>query len=268
MSELTDLRKQLERLEQTHSEEGDLEKKLDEVVQRCVAQEKELLRVSKSSTSVTVAPTRDRKLRKYGGAVRGDFEQWEVDARGAMGGPGLSNQEQADFLFRHLEGSARREIVCCGDGVRVDPESILKALSTVFGGRGQATNILTEFWSRDQRVEEDGTPEESLASYSHALMEVLERLQRADPSEVSHPDHLLKKKFQAGVLDRNLRWELAQFCRENGTATFVEVREVALKWDQQSGNVKGAAKMQHTVQSSSMGVKHVFLCVVTLNMVI
>ena len=71
---------------------------------------------------------------------------------------------------------------------------------------------------------------ESLAAYSHALMELLERIAKADPSEVPEDGELLLKKFCAGVTDPNLRWELKQQLKAQPQSTFVELRETALRW--------------------------------------
>jgi len=227
MAELDELRAALKTLEDQHQQEKTTMNETFERMQQALTDQGEE-QSRRHDRPVAIVQSRDRRLRKFNGD-RNDFEGWELDARGAIGG--LGEEEQADLLFSKLEGAPRREILCCGDRVKKDPIQILAALGNVFGGRAEASHVLTEFWARDQR------PQESIADYSHKLMEVLERLEQADPAEVRNQNDLLKKKFKAGVVDRTLRWELSRFNIENSDAPFITMREVALKWEQ------GADKM-------------------------
>ena len=180
-----------------------------------------------SRGQVTVIPQRDRKLRKFG-EKSDNFLSWEIDASGAISGPGLTGAEKGEFLYTKLYGSARLEIKCRGESLRQDPEAVLKALREVFGGRGEAAKITKEFWARDQGKTE------TLTEYSHALMGVLDHLKWAD-QEFEDLDELLRKKFKSGVRDQNLRWELTRFMKDNPEATFIKVREDALAWEREGG---------------------------------
>ena len=93
---------------------------MEEMDKKYAEQQEELQRQLKElskAKQVTVIPSRDRRLKKFGGSKSEDFEGWEIDARGAIGGPGLSVADKADFLVSRLEGSARREIMCYSDSV-------------------------------------------------------------------------------------------------------------------------------------------------------
>ena len=91
-------------------------------------------------------------------------------------------------------------------------------------------------------------------AYSHSLMELLEQLERADRSEVSDGDAMLRKKFQAGVSDANLRWELSRVLKDDSTK-FVDLRKVALQWADQchprETEDPRRAKV-HTVEASAL----------------
>ena len=216
------LQQQLAQLQQHCADQETLLKELDEVAERQKSKE-ELRSLSKG---VTVVMSRDRKLRKYGGRDDEDFEMWKADALAAISGPGMGDKEQYEFLYNRLEGDARWEVVCRGGIGQFSVLSLLGALREVFVKRGVASRLLTKFWAREQQ------PGESLMAYSHSLMELLEQLEGADPSEVSDGDAMLRKKFQAGVSDANLRWELSRVLK-NDSAKFVDLQKVALQWADQ-----------------------------------
>ena len=197
-----------------------MQRELDELRQHCDDQGAELQRLTRRN--VTFLPYRERKLRKFSGAE--SFEEWEVDAQAAISGSGMSLEEQTGFLFNKLEGDAKREIICRGGPTLLTPDQLVLALGEVFTKRGLVPRLLSKFWARDQLTGE------SLAAYSHALMELLERIAKADPSEVPEDGELLLKKFCAGVTDPNLRWELKQQLKAQPQSTFIELRETALRW--------------------------------------
>ena len=170
-------------------EMASLRAELEQLQKHCDDQGAELQRLTRRN--VTVLPYRERKLRKYSGVE--PFEEWEADAQAAISGCGLTIEEQTGFLFNKLEGDAKREIVCRGGPTSLTPEQLLKAIEDVFTKRGLVPRLLSKFWARDQLMGE------SLAAYSHTLMELLERITKADPAEVPDQGALLPKKFCAGV---------------------------------------------------------------------
>ena len=74
------------------------------------------------------------------------------------------------------------------------------------------------------------------------MMELLERITKADPAEVTDQGALLLKKFYVGVADPNLRWELKQQLKAQPQATFIELRETALQWAEECAPRKNTPK--------------------------
>ena len=177
-----------------------LRHELEQLRQPCDDQGAELQRLTRRN--VAFLPYRERKLCKFSGADT--FEEWEVDAQAAISGSGMSLEEQSGFLFNKLDGDDKREIICRGGPTVLTPDQLVLALGEVFTKRGLVPRLLSKFWARYQLTGE------SLAAYSHALMELLEMIAKADPSEVPDQGELPLKTFCAGVTDSNLRWELKQ----------------------------------------------------------
>ena len=214
------LQQQLAQLQQRCADQEALRQELDQMAERQKSKEEELRSPSKG---VTVVTSRDRKLRKYGGRDDEDFETWEADALAAISGPVMGDKEKCEFLYNKLEGDAHWEIFCQGGIEQFSVQTLLGALREVFVKGGVVSRLLTKFWAREQR------PGESLVAYSHSL---IEQLERADPSEVSDGDAMLRKKFQAGVFDANLQWELSRVLKDDSTK-FVDLLKVVLQWADQ-----------------------------------
>ena len=155
------------------------------------------------------------------------FEEWEVVAQAAISGSGMSLEEQSGLLFNKLERDAKREIIGRGGPTVLTPDQLVLALGEVFTKIGLVPRLLSKFRARDQLTGE------SLAAYSHARMELMDRIAKADPSEVPEDVERLLKKFCAGVTDPNLRWELTQQLKAQPQSSFIELRETAFRWDEE-----------------------------------
>ena len=214
---------------------------IERLRERFGQQDEQLARLQRRH--VTMLPYRERKLRKFGGDE--PFDEWEMDAQAAITGSGMTPEEESEFLFLRLEGAARREVLCRGGHANLSAERLLHALGEVFSKKGVVPRLLSRFWARDQ------APGESLAAYSHILMQLLEEIARADPQEVPDQAPLLLKKFCAGVADPNLRWELKQQQRSDPDVTFIDVRATALRWAEECAPQERAFAKSATAATAS-----------------
>ena len=109
-------------------------------------------------------------------------------------------------------------------------------------------SLQEDFFSRKQQ---DG---EMLQEFSHALMFLMEKV-------VQKPPHgsLNREVLLGDVSDCSLRRELKQFVRGHPTATLIDVRTEAIRWEQEgmpggargrSYSVPSAFGYQHTVQGN------------------
>lgn len=131
------------------------------------------------------------------------------------------------FLFDHLEGEARDEIRYRSDVERGDPEKIFSALREVFGCSQSHVALQEAFFSRRQL---EG---ESLLEFSLALMGLMEKVKQRFPGAVLNAPILLRDQFVEHVVDNALRRELKQLVRRQPSATLLEVRSEAIRWEQE-----------------------------------
>lgn len=152
----------------------------------------------------------------------------------------LSVADQAFFLFDHLEGEAREEIRYRPIQEREDPDKIVVALKELYGCSQSYITLQEAFFSRRQQ---EG---ETLLEFSLALMGLLEKVKQRSPNTMPNADVLLRDQFVEYVLDSTLRCELKQLVRHQPTATLLEVRSDAIRWERE-GMPGGGRSRSHTV---------------------
>lgn len=170
---------------------------------------------------------RDRKCPRFNGRSGIGINDWIEEAQACIRARHLSVGEQAFFLFDHLEGEARDEIRYRPDVERGDPEKIFSALREVFGCSQSHVALQEAFFSRRQL---EG---ESLLEFSLALMGLMEKVKQRFPGAVLNAPILLRDQFVEHVVDNALRRELKQLVRRQPSATLLEVRSEAIRWEQE-----------------------------------
>ena len=98
-----------------------------------------------------------------------------------------------------------------------------------FGERANASQLLRAFYERRQR---DG---ETIIEYSHELAAVIDRLESASPRHVTDRNTMLRDQLVENVREPLLRWELRKKIEMQPTASFIEVRDVAIRWSLEAG---------------------------------
>ncbi|KAL0198417.1 hypothetical protein M9458_006957, partial [Cirrhinus mrigala] len=170
---------------------------------------------------------RDRKCPKFNGRSGIGINEWIEEAQACIRARYLSVSDQAFFLFDHLEGEAREEIRYRSEVERRDPDKIFLALREVFGCSQSHVALQEAFFSRRQL---EG---ESLLEFSLALMSLMEKVKRQFSGAVPNAPVLLRDQFVEHVADNALRRELKQLVRRQPTATLLEVRSEAIRWEQE-----------------------------------
>ena len=196
-----------------------------------------------SATERLVFVPRDRKCPYFNGRSGVNINEWVEEAQACMRARCLSAIDQAFFLFDHLEGDARDEIKYRPAAEREDPNKIIGILRDLYGCSQSYVALQEAFFCRKQQ---DG---ETLQEFSLALMSLMERVKQCAPASMSNGEVLLRDQFIEHVLDSSLRRELKQLRRRHPTATLLEVREEAMRWERE-GMPGGARGRSHSVPSA------------------
>ncbi|KAI7795348.1 hypothetical protein IRJ41_016578, partial [Triplophysa rosa] len=183
---------------------------------------------------------RDRKCHNFNGRSGIGVTEWVEEVQACMRARHLSVSDQAFFLFDHLEGEARDEIRYRPAQERDDPTKIIAAFKELYGCSQSYIALQEAFFSRRQQ---EG---ETLLEFSLALMGLLEKVKQQSPSVMSNAEVLLRDQFVEHVLDGTLQRELKQLVRRQPTATLLDVRSEAIRWERE-GMPGGARGRSHSV---------------------
>ena len=170
---------------------------------------------------------RERKCPMFRGTMGIGIVEWVEEVRASMRARRLAPVDQAYFIYDHLEGPAKDEIKYRPKEDREDPEKVLSILQEVYGCAMSYVALQKDFFSRKQL---DG---ESLQEYSHALFELMEKIMRNAPQAIPNSSVLLRDQFVEHVNDPDLRRALKQFVRGKPTATLLNVRGEAIRWERE-----------------------------------
>lgn len=179
-----------------------------------------------ASDRLLYAP-RERRCPMFRGAMGIGIVEWVEEVRASMRARRLAPVDQAYFIYDHLEGPAKDEIKYRPKQDREDPERVLSILQEVYGCPLSYVALQKDFFSRKQL---DG---ESLQEYSHALFELMEKIVRNAPQAIPNSSVLLRDQFVEHVNDPDLRRALKQCVRTKPTATLLDVRGEAIRWERE-----------------------------------
>lgn len=101
----------------------------------------------------------------------------------------MGNDDQVDFIFSLLRGSALEEIKLCTGGEQIEPEEIFCFLREAYGERRSVAQLLQTFFSCFQLEGED------FFEYSHALSQILRLALKQRPDAVRDTKMAVRDQF-------------------------------------------------------------------------
>ena len=173
---------------------------------------------------------RERRCSKFSGSASAgslSVEEWIEEAQSCIRATHMTGFDKALFLFDHLEGEARNEIKYRPVFTRENPDLIIEVLKEVYGCAKSYVYWQQRFFNRKQK------DNESLFEFSHALMEMLEKVKQSNEGAVRNPDIVLRDQFCENVSDPMLRRELKRLVRGDSVLTLLDVRKEAIRWVQE-----------------------------------
>ena len=176
---------------------------------------------------------RERRCPKFSGRGTLSVEEWIEEAESCIRSRHMSKHDRALFLYDHLEGEARNEIKYRPSDVREDPTAIVNVLKEVFGCSRSYVVWQQRFFDRKQQANE------SLFEFSHALMELMEKIEASKPGCMSNSALVLRDQFCENVHDCTLRRELKRLVRANDEWSILDVRREAIRWVEEGQSGRG-----------------------------
>ncbi|XP_065133195.1 uncharacterized protein [Paramisgurnus dabryanus] len=168
---------------------------------------------------------RERKCPKFSGKVGSlPIEDWIEEVESCIRGRHMSEWDKAVFVYDHLEGEARTEIKFRSTEVRENSTQIFSVLRELYCSSFSYVTLQQQFFDRKQK---EG---ESFQEFSHALMDLMDRIRKANPNAMSDHQVVLRDQFCENVYDHTLRRELKRLVRQNPLWTLLELRKEAMRW--------------------------------------
>ncbi|XP_076442716.1 uncharacterized protein LOC143281394 [Babylonia areolata] len=133
----------------------------------------------------------------------------------------MGDEMAAYFIYSHLQGTARRELMLRDLEDTNTPEKVINILLGVFGDGRRVTTLLSTFFSREQ------LPEESTLDYSHALCS-MGRIIRTKRTGALTAE-MLRDHFIDGLRNLLLKRELRRVVTREPHTTFIQARDEALR---------------------------------------
>lgn len=198
---------------------------------------------SAAVTERLIVIPRDRRCPMFNGRTGAGVSEWKEELQACMRARHLSVRDQAFFIFDHLEGEAREEIKYRPRVEREDPARVLAILTELYGCVQSYVTLQQSFFSRKQQ---EG---ETLLEFSLALLALMERVKQSAPDGLPNADVLLRDQFVEHVLDGSLRRELKQLVRRRPTASILDIRGEAIRWERE-GSPGGARERSHSLPSA------------------
>lgn len=108
--------------------------------------------------------------------------------------------------------------------MRESHNEIIKVLKELYGCTKSYVYWQQCFFDRKQR---DSEP---LFEFSHALMELMDRVKQCKGDSIVNADEVLRDQFCENVRDRTLCRELKSFVQANGDRSLLNVQHEAIRW--------------------------------------
>lgn len=163
------------------------------------------------------------KLPRFSGELQdGPVEDFIEEAERVLAAYHLSDGLAVEYLIRHLDGIARREILSLPARERGTPAAVMTALTKTFGDTREVTSLISAFYGRKQK------PGERLLEYIHALQELGRKINSKQADSLTAKN--IRDRVVDGLLDSSLKRELRRQVRANDNITLVKLREEATEW--------------------------------------
>lgn len=188
-----------------------------------LAQEIENLKAQK----IVVLP-KEKSLAKFYGTGQPDLDEFHEQIEALYASRHCSPQEKTNILLSHLGDSVKEEVYCHPATKRDSAENILKLLKEVYGDQKTLSELLGQFYMISQRSVE------SIREFSHRLNRAFLKINQK--AEAGHPlgDTVLRDHFLSKVNNDFLRKRLREEVHKQPAITFLDVRNEAIRWAEDS----------------------------------
>ena len=163
------------------------------------------------------------KLPRYGGEpADGPVEDFIDEADRLLKAYTMKDALAVEWIIRHLDGHARKEVLNKPADARTKPKEVLDILLKAFGDARRLPDLTKAFTNRAQGAGE------SILAYSHAMVALLTLILSRSPDEIKPAS--ARDRFVDGLRNATLRRHLRDTIRRTPATTLEETRDEAIRW--------------------------------------
>jgi hypothetical protein len=174
------------------------------------------------TTSVVYQTKPDKTLKKF--KPDDDIDDW-IECTESYISRFKTDAEKVDMILHFLDSKPYAEVRFRIDRSRTSSKQIFEILKEVYGLKETWSQLQQQFYSRQQEVGE------SLEDFSYALMEIMRKMEKMNPSVFQNADELLRERFAEGVHKISLRREMRRLNKERSKLKFCQLRDEAIAWN-------------------------------------
>ncbi|XP_070180325.1 paraneoplastic antigen Ma3 homolog [Littorina saxatilis] len=207
----------------------------DEAAEAVAALQREVAELKKQQTKLIILPSEQREVKKFYGQ---NFDKFQQDIARLLSERSLEEDEQYDFIIRHVSQDVRDEVACRNPDRTA--EALLQTLQDAFGEKDNVSDLLEKFYLVKQ------VEGESITSFSHRLNSAFMKLQQKlkDEKQTAMAADVLRDRF-VGVLTNNfLRKQLREEIERKKGVTFLALRDQAVRWAEEDSSSTSASSQK------------------------
>lgn len=193
---------------------------------------------------IVVIPN-ERTVKKFWGSGQPSLTEFEEQLNALWTSRQSGEEEKKDLLLSNLGDSVREEILCHPPDKRHTAADILTIIREVYGEQKTLSDLLGAFYAIAQR------PSESIREYSHRLNRAFISIGKKAGGEI-HPlgDKVLRDHFTAKLCSEFLRRKLREEAHKHPASTFLEIRNEAIRWAEDSDETSSEGVMSAQAAAS------------------
>lgn len=186
--------------------------------------EKSIDDVKKSSGKKPMFVTKDKHIEPLSSKTE-NKEDWIENIQKYATDRYDDEKDRVSFIYEKLDKTSKNEVsFSIEDLSKANTVEIIAVLKTLHCREPTYMQLQNQFHTRCQKRDE------TIDDYSQALIELFLKLRKLQPAIAKERDMILKEKLADGVADSQLRRELKRLNTERSTLKFVELRECARRW--------------------------------------
>ena len=201
--------------------------------------------IQQLKTQKIVVIPQERTVKKFYGSGQPSVTDFEEQLKALWASRQSGEEEKKNALMSNVGDNVKEEIYCHPTAKRATAEGILEILREIYGEQKTLSELLGAFYAITQK------PSESIREFSHRLNRAYLNIGDRAAGE-AHPlgDKVLRDHFTAKLCSEFLRRKLREEAHKQPETTFLDARNEAIRWAEDSDETSSEGVMSAQASAS------------------